>query len=258
MLVSLSEVRHAMQQDGFCVLPAVLTEKGLRNAREALDLAVSETARRGIPLFDGRIDPNAQNVRVNNLPDLSPVFVELLRHPDLLPIVQDLLGRDAFVSNFTANIALPGSKSMRLHSDQALAVPAPWIDQWAMNMIWCLDDVHEANGATRYVAGSHRYRTFEDVPSNASENTLAFCASAGSVIVMDGRLWHTSGANVTRDERRALLFAYYARGFIRPQVNWEVCLSQETKARLDDGARELLGMGPVCNITGLPLVALQR
>jgi ectoine hydroxylase-related dioxygenase (phytanoyl-CoA dioxygenase family) len=75
----------------------------------------------------------------------------------------------------------------------------------------------------------------------------AFEAPAGSFIAMEGRLWHTSGSNITKDRQRRQLFAYYSMDFIRPQVNWEACLSAETKVSLDDEARTLLGLGPFAN-----------
>ena len=48
---------------------------------------------------------------------------------------------------------------------------------------------------------------------------------------MDGRMWHTSGANVTATEERALLFGYYCAPFLRPQTNWNAALSPATQAR---------------------------
>jgi len=177
------------------------------------------------------------------------VFIELLRHPVAKALVEAVIGPQSIVSNFTANIALPGSGSMNVHSDQALVVPPPWLEPWAMNVIWCIDDVHEANGATRYVPGSQSYTRFEDVPENLIERSVAFSAPAGSIIAMDGRVWHTSGENVTANERRAMMFAYYTRDFIRPQVNWAVVLSDDTQRRLDEEERQMFGLGPMGNIS---------
>src|ERR1700691_5592374 len=109
---------------------------------------------------------------------------------------------------------------MRLPTDQALVIPPPWNQPWAMNVIWCLYDLHERNGATRYLPSSHRCLRFEGVPAHANEQTVPFVAKVGSVIAMEGRLWHTSGANVTQNEERAIMFAYYTMNLIRPQINW--------------------------------------
>lgn len=254
-----NDVHREIEDNGFCILPSVLSEEELKKVRSAFDAAVRETVAHGSGGFNPILDPNNKNIRVDHLPNFDPIFVWLLRHPKILPLVRSLIGPDAYVSNFTANVALPGSGSMRIHSDQALVVPPPWTEQWALNMIWCLDDVYEANGATRYLPGSHRFSTFSDVPANPEAKMRAFSASAGSVIVMDGRVWHTSGANVTPDKKRAMLFAYYSRGFLRPQVNWDVAISPESKERLDEDARALLGMGMYSNVAlALDLITLKQ
>jgi fumagillin biosynthesis dioxygenase len=171
--------------------------------------------------------------------------------------VTAVLGPHFLVSNFTANIALPGSGSMRLHSDQALVVPPPWPYSWAANIIWCLDDVHEANGATRYLPGSHKFQSLDEVPIDALENTLPFEAPAGSFIVMEGRLWHTSGRNVTSDERRRMMFAYYSSDFIRQQMNWAITLPASVQRGMDKDTKQLFGLMPAGNTRiGAQLTAL--
>jgi fumagillin biosynthesis dioxygenase len=236
-----ASIWQQLREEGFCIVPEVLNGETLAEGRAALDRAAENSS------HDERLDPNDRNIRVYNLPAKDAVFVELLRHPIARAIVAEVLGPNFLVSNFTANIALPGSQSMRTHSDQALVIPAPWNEPWAINIIWCLDDVHAANGATLYAPGSHHYRSFEDVPADIDTRLRAFEAPAGSLIAMEGRLWHTSGANVTRDEQRRMMFAYYGMDFIRPQVNWEAVLPQRVKDGLDDDARRLLGLGGSAN-----------
>ena len=253
------EQRRQLREDGFCVVRDVLSKAELADARRALDAAVETLRTRGEATHDPRIDPNAANIRVYNLPDHDPIFVELLRAPAAREALHAVLGSNALVSNFTANIALPGSEAMNLHSDQALVIPPPWDQPWAMNVIWCLDDIDAENGATRYLPGSHRFRSFEDVPADAAAKLRSFEASAGSFVAMEGRIWHTSGANVSKDRQRRMMFAYYSMDFIRPQANWEACLSPQTKAGLDEDARKMLGLGALANARlGGALTRLER
>src|SRR6185312_14222598 len=167
------------------------------------------------------------------------------------PAVSHVLSPDTgfLISNFTANIALPGSQSMQPHSDQSIVVPEPWLQPWSINIIWCLNDVRAANGATLYLPMSHQIAWAKDAPSDLRLGMRPFEAPAGSIIAMDGRLWHTSGANVTEREERALLFGYYSRDFIRPQTNWNASLSPQTIASLGPRMHAWLGLGPTANIS---------
>jgi fumagillin biosynthesis dioxygenase len=245
----------ALARDGFCVIPGVLDAADRNRIDLALDQAIARTRTEHGGTFNSLLDPNAHSIRLNNLPDFDPVFVELLRHPKALPIMRRLLGSDAYVANFTANIEMPGAGAMRIHSDQALVMPGPWYQCWAMNIIWCFDGIRAENGATRYIPGSHLWQTVRDIPADAEERLVSFEAPAGAIIAMEGRLWHTSGFNTTKSERRAMAFAYYVRGFLRGQANWDVTLSETTRAGLDADARELLGMGPLHNYHyALPLI----
>jgi ectoine hydroxylase-related dioxygenase (phytanoyl-CoA dioxygenase family) len=120
-----------------------------------------------------------------------------------------------------------------------------------MNIIWCLDDVHRDSGATLFMPGSHHIERRADLPDDLVERMIPFEAKAGSIVAMEGRLWHTSGANTTRDEERALLFGYYSRSFIRPQWNFNVGLSEQTKAGLSPELRRWLGLELGANLRPL-------
>jgi hypothetical protein len=64
---------------------------------------------------------------------------------------------------------------------------------------------------------------------------------------MEGRVWHTSGANVTEDEDRPLLFAYYTKPFVRPQWNFGVALRPELQQGFSPIMRYRLGLDPWLN-----------
>jgi ectoine hydroxylase-related dioxygenase (phytanoyl-CoA dioxygenase family) len=250
--VGLAEAASRLARDGWCVIPEVIDPDQTRTALRRLWEGAKASERRGVSTYMPVLDPNASNVRVFYLLEQDALFRDLIRHPVALALVRSLLGDPFLISNFTANIARPGSESMALHSDQSLVVPEPWIQPWSINIIWCLTDVSFENGATLHIPGSHLWRTRQDVPANAHHLLRPFEARAGSIIAMDGRMWHTSGANVTADQDRALLFGYYTRPFLRQQVNWNAALSAETQAGLDPQMRAWLGLGVTANTGEAP------
>lgn len=246
--LDLDGVADALGRDGHVVVPDVLSPAEVDHAVERLWAASAESQRRGIPTHIPVLDPNSSNVRVFDLVDLDPLFGSLLEHPVADAVVTRFLGPDYIVSNFTANIARPGSEPMFIHSDQSLVVPEPWLEPWAVNVIWCLSDVRADNGATRHVPGSHAWSTRAELPDDLESKLVAFAAPAGSILVMDGRMWHTSGANRTADEDRPLLFAYYTRPFLRPQWNFSAALRPEVQATFSPTMRMRLGLDVAANL----------
>jgi ectoine hydroxylase-related dioxygenase (phytanoyl-CoA dioxygenase family) len=245
-----ASARAQLKDDGWCVVPGVLDAVRAAEVLDRLWAAARAFEALGESTHMPVLDPNPSNVRVFYLLELDEVFRELIQHPLAVDMVREVVGHEFLISNFTANIARPGSKSMALHSDQSLVTPEPWLHPWAVNIIWCLTDVTFENGATLFIPGSHQWRTREDVPPDADRLLRPFEAKAGSILVMEGRMWHTSGANITADQDRALLFGYYTAPFLRPQVNWNAVLSPRTQASLSPQMHDWLGLGVTAN-TGL-------
>jgi hypothetical protein len=229
-------------EEGFCVIPSVLETSEVDRARRASVVASEAAAAAGYPTVMEALDPGGRNVRAPDLLPYDDVFAELALHPAVVPYVTALLTDDWMLSNFTGNNALPGSGSMNPHNDQSTLMPEPWTELWCLNAIWCLDDVDEGNGATRYLPRSHRYRRFSEVPADPRVGMRSFGAPAGSVVMMDGRMWHTSGTNTSADRERMLLFALYARAFLRLQANWWQVLSPERQRSLSEELRLRLGL----------------
>jgi ectoine hydroxylase-related dioxygenase (phytanoyl-CoA dioxygenase family) len=232
-----------VDEEGYCVLPFVIDRAASAAAREASVAAAEQAAAGGYPITWEDLDPNGKNIRIPDLLAYDPVFTDLAMHEQVTPYVAALLGRDWVLSNFSGNIALPGSGSMNAHSDQSTIMPEPWLEQNCLNAIWCLDDVDEGNGATRYLPGSHKFTRFSEVPGNPKAGMRPFEASAGSVIIMHGRMWHTSGENISVDRERCLLFALYASGYLRLQANWWQIVPAERQAEMSSDVQLRLGLG---------------
>jgi fumagillin biosynthesis dioxygenase len=247
-----------VEEEGFCVLRSVIDAAAAAVVREASVAAAEQAAAGGYPTTWEDLDPNGRNVRVPDLLAYDPVFADLVMNDQVVPYVAALLGDNWVLSNFSGNIALPGSGSMNAHCDQSTIMPEPWLEQNCLNAIWCLDDVDEGNGATRYLPGSHRFTRFSEVPSNPKVGMRSFEASAGSVIIMHGRMWHTSGENVSADRERCMLFAFYSSGFLRLQANWWQIISLEAQAGLSPECKERLGLGSPNRGYGAYLVSTAR
>lgn len=246
-MADLNAAKEHLLEEGWVRVPGVLSKDEAASVLERLWEARTKSEAGGMTTYLPNLDPNESNVRVFYLMELDKIFRDLIAHPTAIEMVKAVLGDTFLISNFTANIARPGSKSMALHSDQSIVVPDPWTRTWAINAIWCLTDVYEENGATLFIPGSNKWQYQSDVPANANKMLKPFEAKAGDIILMDGRVWHTSGANVTKDQDRALLFGYYTAPFLRQQVNWTAKLPKDVQDTLSDDMKEWLGLNAIAN-----------
>ena len=172
--------------------------------------------------------------RVYRLPALDPVFMDAACDAVVLEVARASLGPDVLISNLSANIVGAGGRHMSVHSDQGF-LPTPWVEPWGLQVIWPLDDFTEETGATRVVPGSHRA---EGPPPRAvrPDESVAVECPAGTLILLDGRLWHGTGAHrgaaTPPEGRRHALLGFYTTPWLRTQEAWPTTLP-----------RDLLGSG---------------
>jgi fumagillin biosynthesis dioxygenase len=224
---------------GLAILTGALEADECADVRARLWSAADRSDFRGVPTRGYGFDPDGNNRRVFLLFNLDPVFIKLIGHPLATRFVDAVLGPSWIISNFSANITGPGSGAMGLHADQGYALP-PWpTSPLAINVAWILDDYTEDVGATRYVPGSHLLG-HGPTPGEVHD-TAPVLAPAGSLMVMDGRLWHQTGINTTADRHRAALFGYYVLPWIRPQVNWNRALDPDVVDAADEQFLHRLG-----------------
>jgi ectoine hydroxylase-related dioxygenase (phytanoyl-CoA dioxygenase family) len=225
---------------GLTIVPDVLSGEALRRSREALYRAAeSDRARGREQKFSLDYGHDDTNQRVWNVLSRDPVFEDMAFHSIAVDYVKAVLGWPALLSNISANITGPGGGEMVLHADQ-IFVPEPWASEpQGMNIAWCLDDFTEANGATRFVPGSHKLNR-APAPGETPP-TVPMEAPAGSIVVFESRVWHKTGDNRTADQLRAGVFAWYTKPIYRTQENWFLSLRPEVREFASDEALVLLG-----------------
>ncbi len=236
---SVQQAMAQLDEHGVALLADALSAAQVTDVRARLEAAARLSEEDEVPTRGYAFDTDSKNRRVFQLFNLDPVFVDLIAREPALDFVRHSLGDSFLVSNFSANITAPGSGRMLLHADQGY-VDTPWADHaLACNVAWLLDDFTAENGGTCYVPGSHRLGR-GPIRDEVVE-TVAIEAAAGTMMIMDGRLWHQTGANRSKDCHRAALFGYYVVRWLRPQINWTAALWPQVAANMTPEFLDMLG-----------------
>jgi ectoine hydroxylase-related dioxygenase (phytanoyl-CoA dioxygenase family) len=157
-------------------------------------------------------------IRVWNLINKNILFQELIIDRRLFNIMELIFNRETkhqkfFLSSFQSTNVRPGAKAQVLHIDTPVPDPLPLWEIKA-NTIWLLDDFTENNGATEIIPSSHK-NCRKPNKNNIDDHIglKKIIASAGSLVIFSGYLWHRAGANVSSMNRRALLGSFASSAF---------------------------------------------
>ncbi|MGF6440921.1 phytanoyl-CoA dioxygenase family protein [Paraburkholderia youngii] len=223
----------AFDRDGYCIFPNVFSPAEIDEMRAEVDrLQKIEGAYGG---HEVHIEPGA--MRLSNLFNKSEAFDRCLRCGPTLAIAHRLMG-EIRVYSLNARNPAKGEGQQPLHSDVWRAHDTDWR---MINTMVMLDDMTEDNGPTRVVPGSHKL-----VPINVPDINLVnaermevtpeekaimpadpvathprevhITGKAGSIAVINGRIWHGGTANRTGITRRVLHMAIGRRD-IPQQLN---------------------------------------
>jgi ectoine hydroxylase-related dioxygenase (phytanoyl-CoA dioxygenase family) len=192
-------------------------------------LAATPTGRNDFEGFSTR--------RIYRLFAKTRCFDDLAIDPVLLGVVEEMIG-PAQLSAPTGIQIGPGEPDQVLHRDDAIyPLPQPH-GEVVLNTMWAIDDFTVENGATRFVAGSSRWRA--DRRPCDQDAVVSAVMPAGSVAFYTGSIWHGGGANLTEVPRLGVILEY-AASWLRPQENHVIGVPPDTVASLPERLQELLG-----------------
>ena len=244
-MLNTSEKSH-LDEYGYLLLENLIsTETAVKLRERSMELAESEQASgHGYTYMQ---DNRAQ--RVWNLIDKGVVFEEAIQHPFMLAAMEYLLGVDCTLSSFTVNILYPGAPDGGLHIDYPLSsfpTPRPNFPLVA-NSVWFLDDFTLENGATSCVPRSHQ--RLEALPASgvAYNDEKQICGPAGSVLIVNGAVWHGSSENRS-DKTRVALLGFFCRSVLKPQQDHLKIVSDEVIDRASPTLKRLLGYNSLPNL----------
>ncbi len=245
----------ALERDGYTIVENAIEPELVRELRDEIRRIQPLTLK---DVEEGGRTDGMQQLRTCGLLSMSAGFRSTPTHPNVLPIVEGVLGPDCLLSIITAVDLLPGLNGQPIHHDDILMpVPRPHAPIYCTTM-WALTDFTADNGATRLIPGSHRSPESHPPVGQDGDGTIAAEMSAGSVLIFDGSLWHRAGDNRTDDERRLGLQTSYCPGFIRPVINWSLMFPPEKARHLPERLRALMGYSTYRSIGSLLVSGTHR
>src|ERR1700742_2311184 len=182
MLNALNSSLEQIRCEGYTVVRDVLSPYEVQAIRDEL-APILASMPFGRNEFEGH-----HSQRVYALLAKAPTTSDLVTHPALLALLDQLLHPDYLLSAHIAINVHPGETAQQLHCDDAYcAVPRPR-QHLGVSAVWAIDDFTADNGATEFPPGSHTGGNKIPDPDDPRIRTIEM--SAGSIVVFLGSTYH--------------------------------------------------------------------
>ena len=223
---------------GYTLLPDVLSKEECSRMERRLGEIYNQRQKAGLDRHPS-IDPTRE-LFVLNLHNKDNMFLPLIDHPLITPLLEHYLDKTLILSNFNGRATVQGSQPQHFHIDCRIPFPSTMI---MMQAIWMINDFTVENGATRVVPGSHK---FSEAPNRPLDHPQARPATgkAGSVLFYNSSLWHGAGPSTASEVRWGIL-AIYSRWFIKPTMDFTQNTPPEVYARLSARQKQYLGFNSI-------------
>ena len=170
----------------------------------------------------------------------APATADLVTHPALVALLDQLLHPAYLLSAHLAINVHPGETAQKLHCDDGhCAMPRPR-QHLGVSAVWAIDDFTADNGATEILPGSHTWGNEIPDPDDSRIRTIEM--SAGSAVVFLGSTYHRGGAN-TSDTVRLGITPQFCEPWIRPIETMTLAVPPKLASRYSPRVQSLLGYG---------------
>jgi ectoine hydroxylase-related dioxygenase (phytanoyl-CoA dioxygenase family) len=208
--------RQKLSADGYAYLPQLIDSDELEHLRVDLTEAIDRC--REVQLRNNIVQRTEQTA--HHILQANTAFIDLLAKfgvwgvSDLL---REMLGGEVVINSFGGlnNLNSSNAYVRNVHRD---------VRSWSAEsmqmaqVLVLLDDFTETNGATLFLAGSHKS---PEKPADRQFEAQAAMAlgKAGSLYLFDSRIWHAAGVNQTQGPRRCLTLTF-TRSYFKPQFDY--------------------------------------
>ena len=234
---------ESLQERGYAILNNLVSEERLERARNDAEELLEPT-----PIQMPGKNGGVQGRMCKGLFTKSRQFDDLYTLPLASAVLSDILatkvgkysdemwGGAYQLSGTMIKDVVPGEEPRAFHRDGSL-YPLP-IDfpTFAVNTLLALDEFTEASGATLIVPYSHKWNKAVE----ADPDYISSEMSAGSMLLMDGCLWHSNGTNTTANTHRKALNMYFTSRWLRPLGGINLGLTEAEVEKLEPKLQAIL------------------
>ena len=225
-MVDLHSELETLARDGFVIVEDLIDENRLGQAQEDAELLLEPT-----PILMPGVSGEVRGRMCKGLFGKSRAFDDLYVNPVVLALVREYLNQGDVgikLSGCMIKDVQPREAHRHFHrDDDLLKVPRPH-PPIVVNSLLALDDFTRETGATWVVPGSHKW----DRPVDQDPDYEVIEMSAGSIVLLDGSVWHNNGNNLTHDRSRRALNMYYIHSSFDQMEGQRMGLNQDEWERL--------------------------
>lgn len=245
MKYSYSEIEKFVEEaksEGFCILRDHFPKEKLLHWKESFLPLLDEHIKREGHLKNRGAERYYVTLPFENLFADEEIFVD----PDILAIVEKLVGKDFTMCQLATDTPLNGSQFQDIHRDTPPLFPE--IEQetpaYQLAVNFPLVDVTKENGAIDIVRKTHLMTKEEGLKmiENGTLKIETFPMNLGDVMIRDVRGLHRGTPNFTDEPRPMCVIGYSRRWLFRPEVS--VRIPKKTWENLSDKAKQLLRFNP--------------
>ena len=186
----LEDTCRQLVEEGYAIIENIASEDFNDLLREAILRAVKPVQVKG------------KTAGMNMLLLKDPVFGEMVTNPKLMAMAEFSVGRGYLISQVTSTVTPQGQGEYGLHADQVW-LPAPFPEHnMNLTFCWVTDGYSAEEGATLVVPGSHKLRRHPThAEMEAREGAIPIECPPNSVVMWDGRTWHSPSPRTALGER---------------------------------------------------------
>lgn len=240
---AIKEFTREAIEDGFCILRGHIDRGKIQRWGEEFKPLLDEHIKR-----EGHRQNRGPGRFYVTLPFVKPFADEsIFCDPDVLAIVENLVGRDFTMMQLATDTPLRGSDYQDIHRDAPPLFPEWDFEtppfQLAVN--FPLVDVTAENGPFEVARGTHRVSKEEGVRLiESGERSLEpICLNAGDVMIRDVRGLHRGTPNTTDVPRPMVVIGYSRKWLFRPEVS--IRIPRDLWNNLSPASQNMLRYNPI-------------